>query len=674
MEEYTFDKTLEREYQVAKYTWSTDQASGVLLGDLAFPEVLFDQGYIQDKIKGFKFFRAGVRLSFRVSANKFCYGKLMVSYNPMNCYNTTYASKTIQQKSGNPHILISANASEVAVLDVPFIHNKRALDVYGTLADELCKVYVNILNPLIDVNGQANTVTIFVTAQFIDSSLFFPHANGVVTQSSKRAVKTSSNKEALKKSSKHVIDSSDEISKPSQGLISTMKMVAEGVGHVAALASMFGLSKPGTLARTDVVQIQPMQSYANGKGMDYSVKLGMSNENAISVAPNVGGVPCDELNLIHIVTTPMLSKIIPLNADSPAGYMVNVGPMNPSSSDDGKFTYVDWITNMFAYFSGSYKYKLYITASSFQAIRMVFFLSESGIGEQNWQDLYHVVVDIQGDTDVEMMVPYCFQSVMARTQNNFGYSLWYKILAWSSPDPAVSAPIYINVYKSGCEDMQFGQLMERTYIQPAVVTQDYVEVQSNPRDDFKKNFNPLQESMVGYTHDSLVMGEQFTTLREVLHKFTPYYQVQNTYTIPTYDPTPDGTRSLGIEQIGQLFRFHRGSIRVNLIKADPTKSCALIVKDTNSLETRYVHTAAFGTNVSPAIEAEIPYWSNVLFQENQVPSPLVFAACGAGPWFYSKAAGDDFSFHFLTCPLALPTNVTNAYGYGALQAFFNANG
>lgn len=701
METYTLDKTIEREYLLGNLNWTTDLSDGTVLASMSFPKVLFDIPYIADKIKGFRYFIGAVRVSVRITSNKFCYGKLIMAYDPMNNLNTGNNMSTPQRMSGNPHVLISADASEVVVFDIPFVSNKRALDIISYAPAEIALVNIVILNKLTDIMGNVNKASVQVTAQFIESKLFFPHdQNYVLTKtlpldrmvlhSGRRAVKRGSvsstqMQEAVSKSQAHVVSSAQEQMDAAVGRSGIMDIV-ESIGSVAntavavmSAASMLGLSKPSTLARTDVVQVQPMQGYANGKGIDYSVKMGMSNENSIGTAPVVGGRPQDEMNLLEVVQTPMLLCTLYFAADTPATAIAPVGPQ-VDAGGPWKYTYVDWVSDLFSFVSGSYKFKIYITASQMQAVRGVFFFTDDAIAEQDWRNSYHRVVDISGDTEVDFTLPYAFQEAMKRTSNQGKFTLWFKILNWSVPDPVVTAPIALNIYKSGCRDFQFGQLMERSYTKPVAATtvkfspDDLVdmELHSNPREDFKVDFAPLHESMNGYQHDGLLMGEQFTSLREVVHKYTPYFTATNAFNTPVYAPLPDASHSLGLELIGQLYRFWRGSIRFNYIKGNATKNFALVVKDANAVETKFVHTAAFATNMNPAIEAEIPYWDSQYFRSTGSNSDITVYVCGTGNFFMSKAAGDDFSFHFLKCPDARTTNATiNNWGFSGLQNFFN---
>ena len=578
------------------------------------------------------------------------------------------------------------------------------MDILDYVDAEIALVLIKVLNPLCDVMGNVSTVSVQVTAQFIDATCFMPHdipyaalraAKGIHLQSGRRAViKTDPKKlmgkvsssvmESRKKSSAHVVSKNDEVDTVSKGELAIVKLgkiavdVAETTGKIMTVAAMFGLSKPVTNARTDVVQVQPLQSFANGDGIDHSVKLGMSVENGIDMQPIVGGSNEDEMNLLKIVMTPMLLITQALVAGTPATPLAPVGPQ-VELSGPWHTTYVDWVSKLFKYVSGSYKFKIYITASLMQAIRLVFFLSDDPTNEQDWMNCYHTVVDVQGDTEVEFLLPYCFRNIMRRTVGvPQVFTLWVKVLNWSTPEPTVSAPIYLNVYKAGAEDMQFGNLMQRcTYATlPAGFVQepddDFMMLQSNPRDDFKKGFKPMHESMMGYAHHGLVNGETYTSIRECVHKYHAISGCSNVTPVVAWNWNGyTNTLMIGPELFGQLFRFWRGSIRCKFIMMNPSKTAGLILQDSVG----YVNTAGFATPMNPIIEVEIPYWDDLMFRSTSATGLNTnMYTCGTSQSFLAKACGDDFSFHFLKCPdNEIQTSVPTNFGLNQLRAYFNAN-
>jgi len=246
------------------------------------------------------------------------------------------------------------------------------------------------------------------------------------------------------------------------------RRVARTVETGLGVAAMLGLNKPTSVVAPTLTTINPVGSFAYGKGIDLIKKYTMDPEASISTEPIVGGISYDEMDLQYVVGTPMLTSSFAMVEGTPATV---VGTTSPYALM-GQYTYVDFVARNFRYISGSYKFKAYITASQMHSVRVVFFLSI--LGTSDWQDCYHRVVDIQGDTEAEFTMPYCNTEVVREINSETVYfKIWVKILAWSQPTPAVSNPIWMNVYKSGASDFRVGGMKEQEFT-----------TTSNPRQDF----------------------------------------------------------------------------------------------------------------------------------------------------------------------------------------------
>lgn len=673
MEEHRLDRVIERAYLLGTYSWSTAQAAGTNLVDISFPAALFAIPFIADKLKGFRYFRGGVRISVRISANKFTYGKLIMAYDPISSSNTQAATMFASSylMSGNPHVLISAAASEAAVMDIPFICPKRAIDLQSYTPSEIGRVVIQILNPLVNVMGQANTVSIQVMAQFIESSLFFPTDipyTGPIVQSGRHKVMrahrepgTSTAREAMQRSRDHYVSEFQETTDATAGTISngiasitnTIQEVADVGSSVLALGALFGLSKPTSSAITDSVQIRPGISYNHGKGVDHSIKTGMDSENSIGTLPNVGGSSEDEMDLITLVTTPALVSVWSMNTSTLPFPLMNCS-FGATLNAGIHYSYCDLVAGMFRWSNGTVRVKIYITASLMQAIRLVFFLSDDVTNEQDWTNLYHRVVDVQGDTEVCISLPYC-QNTITDDGTVSKFALWVKRLNWSTPDNSVNAPIYLNVYKAADKDFSVGEQL------------NCYALQSNVRDDFSIPFLPIHESITGYEHANVIWGEKYTTVREIVHKMTPYRLYASGGGAYVYEYVTAPNSMYGVELIGRFYRFWRGSMRFSYIPKTPTNNMCAIVYDGGTSPVSYPNLVAFGTPVSPILEFEVPYYSNLLFQSTDFNSQLVVQT-GGPQMFMSKGAGDDFSFHFRRLPTCA-INFDTAGGVSALRGF-----
>jgi len=452
----------------------------------------------------------------------------------------------------------------------------------------------------------------------------------------------------------------------------------------AKITSELGLSKPTTLAITDVCRVDSYAGLSNGKGLNLYPTLAMDPENRITTKPNVGGISLDEMDLIYVAGTPMLvyRLVVPQ-----ATTQVVV-----STLDVQEYCYLDLVNALFKHHSGSTKLKIFVVASTFHVISVVFWLS-CVPGSTNWRECYHQVMSITGDGEIEFTIPYLFDNVAIEENVGPIFQVMMTVLTWSQPDDAVVAPIELLVYKAGDSDMQWGALYENYMLVPLPEEDDLgepefkeieVETHSNVRADFQKPFKPLHSSMTGYKHDKLIWGEQYRTFREVLHKWHAYGIQQTTVSSLTYDnqgvtiAAATDSWYVGVELIGAMFySFYRGSMRLSYSPRGFTACRSVQMQDTGGFS---IDCGTVSSSPTPNVAFEYPWYYKELYgytRREKVNLPdLATTGDGSGilNFFVLKSAGDDFSFHFLTPPpvdasFGHLSSATPTLGYRALRIF-----
>jgi len=637
METFDLDKVMNREYEIGSYLWNTSQTSNTILADIKFPTSLFGQSFIAEKIDNFRWFRAGLRITIRCVANAFLYGKCIMSYTPgyVNALSpspyTGYA-----QYSGLPHVLISASSGAAIVFDVPFIHPWRALDLTSFQTDEMGIFRLSVLNPLTDINGDVSTARVLVTAQFVESQLFMPHSD--ITNSFE--IQSGNVAEAKAKAAKQSLSNSLVSRQMFNSVIESARFVSR-YAISTAVSGMIGLSKPRTTDAVKMVKLNPFSDVNTGTGIDFNTNLGFDPDNQISTRPNVAGMSVDEMDFNQLAGTP---SIVSLHTLTPTTVGLGISTTNffKTSFSATTGTYAEWLCNFFDYVSGSIKMKLYITASVFHSVRMVLYLSDSNSATQ-WQNCYHRVVDIQGDTEVEFMLPYTSGCITNYTdggaiETGF-FSLYATTLSWSQPNDAVTANIYINCYVSAAEDFQVGGYKETEFTK-----------QSCPRQDFTKPFEPFHQSFTSFEHSGFVFGEKYKSVRHMVHKYQAI-NIKNSATEAVYAGTGNvsGNKYIGLECLGLSYAFWRGSVRIKA--ATNSGSRMTIVVKNSTTNSSYVGGGFTVPNNNPVAEIDVPYYErNLYLRTNQSSKLQYIVGEGNQNAFVLKAAGDDFSFHFIQPP------------------------
>lgn len=632
METFDLNGVMKREYPVGNFTWSTANAEGHSIAALEFPKLLFDQAFIKAKIGDFRYFRGGVRLTFRVVTNKFAYGKLIASWIPIAHVSNPIHQTNVYYASGLPHILISASAGEAVTFDAPFISFKRMLELhsYDNAAIGVCQI--SVLNPLKMVDGTVHSGSVFVTAQFIDPELAVPTSYLTVESAGEADFKTSM----------HTISDVAESAKAIKSIVQKPTDVAPYVDFITsaipAAMTLSGLNKPMNLDQNSMMVIHPAPDVNYGKGVSHAQKLSIDPKCDIGTQP-IAGVPIDEMDLNVIAGTPQLTKIIALANSTATTYTVD-------RLEYDTRCYLDHIAKFFSYANGSRKFKIYATASLFHSVRVVFWLNhEATKNDDRWENCYHKVMDIQGDAEMEWTIPYMGAHFARTTEDVSDMHLYCKVLSWNQPDLAQNCPVYLNVYKAGASDFQFYGYLDK------VITE------ANPRADFATPFEFFSDKMTTYGTTNLTAGEKVTSLRELIHQYHPYTNLGVSDRKKAYAPEAVGGKFGGIEKFGQFFFFYRGSMRVRLL-VKAANAFEMIFTSIGPEHTKNINTLSFSTNMNPIIGAEIPYYDRDPFRPTNVNDDVLtrqYYRYSGSNHYLLKAAGDDFSFFFLK-PLA-PTSV-----------------
>lgn len=708
---FDLNGALNREYPLATVNWALTDTAGTKLQSFQFPQVLFNIPFIAEKIEDFRYFVGGVRVTMRMTTNKFLYGKVIASYIPFASEIPAFVSDcnagVLTRISGYPHILISAASGDAVTIDIPFVNWNRVLDLRNYIADEIGRVTINVFNPLYSMTDPSgatpSSAEIFVTAQFVDACVMMPHVTVQSNSTSDFGVTLQSNRkshyqphtnyhpkmshdtkppdmEAIEKS-KGVLSQAWETTKALPGKIITGIANAAYNHSIDAAGAMvagavLGLNKPMTENQTAVMTINPAMDFPYGRGIDTSTKLAMDPENRISTVPNMTGIAEDEMMLNYIIGTPTLvNQVVFVQGSTPIELTTTQLTYNTPS-------YLKFVANWFEYSSGSLKVKLYITASLFHSARFVIWLDDNNTPTaDNWQDCYHKVIDVQGDTEIDFMVPYTSPAVADATGGPTNpFKLYVAELSWSTPDPNLSSPITFNVYLAGNSDFRFGVQREMRVV-----------LQSNPRSDFCADFDFMHEDMQTYLQQNLLYGEEYTTLREIVHRYNFGKVVECNVQHEVWEGlTSTNSTKLGVEAWSVLFAFWRGSLNLRFYDREWMRSnangsgykMAYLVSDLTGTEFNLPGMVE-STSTNPTIPVNVPFYTNRLFLSTDEASDMRYLVTGptygdppANPSVYEAiSAGDDFSFHFLVPPPALdlqavPTTTTNV-GLSGFRRYLN---
>lgn len=444
---------LQRTY-VYSDNWLASAVSGTLLLRLHFPNYLFAQQPLWDKIKNFAYFRSGIKIGIRVNGSKFHYGNLLVSWSPMVSNTGTYntGSNNIFTAASNPSFTVSPSENEVHEFIIPYAlpYPMIPMEHFGDLAYHIGCMSVHVLNPLY-LGPTTTDVTFSIFMSFVDVELAgythitypLPGAN-IETQATFPALipgppalslepeeelvaqgnMKRKNKEAEEKSTKLTVSGiAETVGNIAASLvwIPEIGAVAEGVsaiaGGIAGVARYFGFAMPNSLAIPQDVRLK-YHNLANVHGLNQADVLSMDPENGVGTCVEMMGGKQSDMDILSIAQTPSLLQVGLIWSNAQFPYSVigqwRVSPLQLTYRDATHQyeTFLSCVSRPFTFWRGSIRVHMSIVCSQMHVgrLRVSWVPDTAGIitilDGNAFSSLASRVIDISQETEVSFSIPY----------------------------------------------------------------------------------------------------------------------------------------------------------------------------------------------------------------------------------------------------------------------------
>jgi len=546
---------IQRPFKVASASFSTTDARESPLLSIPFPDALFSIPFIADKIRNYRYFRAGVKVTIRVNGNKFLYGTMIVGWDPATSLDATASFEVNTYSiSGGPHLLVDVSKPIVEEFDLPWIYPFPCIDVATFDSGCMGTVDIVVLNPLTPVSTSSAVVTIPVDvyAQFVDVVLDGPTDN--TTLSSTMLPPDSYSYRAGPRSRVRPTDayrldmfgsagSFAEVIRPQGGprlgkstaeqreksaknmVVSAVKTAADFltpliprpiVDVVGTVAYYLGFDLPRNLQEATRIVPVTCPGLPLSSGLDNSIILSRLPARKPFVIPGLSppGIG-DEMNLAQLASIPSLLGDFQVIATDAPDSIIQRFPVNPrcvktevpAGSSDLLFfhpTHLSKVTTPFQKWRGTLRYKVYVTCSEFHSfrIRAAFIpLADNSyvFAPGPLETVANVVIDINGSQDFELSIPFLFPRPYA-TQS-IGQLVFQMINPPGPVGDVAVAPVFFQVYVAGASDLEVAEPSGHLLIPADSISS--TTAQARPRDDFlRESFMPIHEGAT-----SVVIGD-----------------------------------------------------------------------------------------------------------------------------------------------------------------------
>lgn len=710
-EDQYLGRILSRSYPIKSFTWASTDVFGDILASIKLPYDLFQMPMIAQQLNFFEFFRAkGVKLTVRMNSTVQHYGALAFSHVPIASTATAEYQDVdgFQVLNNDPHI-ISAMSQDVVELTIPwripipFIR----LPMGSFHQSAIARSKVSVLFPLLADADSISSVTVTVFASFIEPEVHGPRPSTfTVMETIEKAPKISVG--ALEKFKNKVfpsrkLDQSGKRTDPEAkaktegGVLADVKSAFSGVEEVVQLGTQlarligpFLADKPTSAEGPHAMQPVFGRDMPSGSGMAGGVKL------AYDPAAQLSGRSSEIVDhpgtnsIYEIMSIPGFCKQGEFYGTDGVGDLVANWPIHPLYSFTRTTggtqsylypTYLAWYSGLFDFYRGSIRYHLRFCTSRFTSARVRICWIPTNIAaapialaDNEAGDLLSKVIDINGDTTVDFVVPYANGTFYAQQNATFdpssplttglGHIAIYMVNEIVNADPDVVPTVYWAMWQSAGPDFKVSCF--RGPGEVAVANTNLVTATTAalivPEPGRKKDQSCVWASATetaesfsgvsGFTESGFIVPEEYGDIESLGKRFDTHPDVGAADVSTTWIPDdPTDPTLVGLQMwLALPFRIARGGSRFKLYpdtasgfltanQGEYTRGCA-IVNTPGAL--------------SHVLEFEVPYYSRspaVCVTSSSVATKswaqgVTFTAKGASGHLY-YAYGDDFS-------LALP--------------------
>lgn len=511
----------------------------------------FGNKRVINRVNNYNLLRAKLSIKIILNGTPFHYGMAIATYIPLPNYDDLSNVRTSVQQdiiavSQRPHIFLNPTTSSGGVINCPFFWFQNWLNIPTSQWNQMGALHIRSLNILQHANQGTTSVNIKVFVSAYDVELSVP---------------TSSDSSTL------VNQSSDEYGKPivsnmatsvasAMGLLKeapvigqyarATQMLATNIAHVA---KAFGYSRPNVIS--DPVCQKPLLygNLVNTDMCDTSCKLTLDTKQEISIDAKTAGVDFgDELEIKNIACRQSYLTTITWQPASVSPHLLGSFDVSPYLLDtytggELHFTPMAFAALPFKYWRGTIKYRFQIVCSSMHRGRLRVVYDPNGITSAQsleYNTMFNRIIDISETNDFTIEVgwassqPYLRTSIPGTTYTTFdlvnpkvidkdyvnGTLNLYVVNQLVTPGITTNN-IYINVYVSACDDIEFAVPHESEIESLHIFNnlQSGLETISENCPDYAPDLEPILSCAITDHYNDVFFGERIVSFRNCLKRY-----------------------------------------------------------------------------------------------------------------------------------------------------------
>lgn len=567
-------EVLTRPFNVGNFVWVPTDAFQTTLGVISFPKDLFKPKILAE-LSNYKYFRAGVCVKVTMSSTQFTPGSVIVSHVP--CVDAAHFATVTANNGSLFHrpCEISAMSRKPTVFIIPWTAPYEWIDL--TSPDSIKNymigtVWIKVLAPLYNLNGAAgNVVNINVEAFFVEPEVAGYYGGVPPVMKEKKAIMQGKvrkmaeiDEEGKEKSSQGVFSGIARRVSEFAPLLSSIPFIGEAAGIAGGVADVLGpllenlgLGKPLNVATTKPTIFSFGHSLIHMAGLDDAVRMCEDPDQTL----HDGVVPDCQNNLLNIAKVPSFVRLVQWTSGANHGSLIDSVPMVWDNTATTRRPFVDHIKGLYRQWRGGMKFVLNFYLSSLQSAKIFVCYNPINVTMNIDDDLGNVVgeeIDLCGDTRMEFVIPYQYETRWCPIGVNPGYLQFYVVNKTNGPDPTNTNAIRCSVWKAAADDLQLA------FFSPSIAAYEPESASMQGIwDNFKGEFPPLAGTANGEAERGLVDDEQVNDARAFLKRYVGICPASGS--IDTWAHINDNGSWIDYHKLLRyMFLYHRGSVRVFL--------------------------------------------------------------------------------------------------------------
>lgn len=567
MSDARLENFFSRPIKIKSYTWPITTAFQEKFNPWTD---FFTNPRVINRITNFNLLRAKLKVRFVLNGNGFYYGRLMASYLPLHnldefTKNRTFVSQDLVGASQRPHVYLDPTNSQGGTLTLPFCWYENALSIPDESWSEMGEVFLQQLTDLKHANGATDPVTVSVFVWAEDVNLSIPTANEPGVLSPQMGTRDEYGTGPISKPANAIAKAAGALEHiPVIGNFAKATQIAAGA--TANVASIFGYSRPISLADVEPYKPTYMGNMTNVNVPDTSTKLTLDAKQELSIDPRTFGLGSDDEMTIKSIACreSYLTSFLWRISDTPEDLLWNseVSPALWSEIGSGATKEIHMPACCFAvlpfkYWRGNMKFRFQIVASQFHKGRLKITYDPSYPLTNEYNTNYTRIVDIANERDFTLevgwgqtrpMIEYREPGVSSPPYRDTpiggspglkgnGIISLYTVNDLTSPNSTINNDITINVFVSAGDNFDVFEptseyMSNVTWFEPQMGTRvftpqmgtaehadaDHTEAENAPMKPEATELMASSTSPTDHTHD-VFFGDPITSFRQCLKRY-----------------------------------------------------------------------------------------------------------------------------------------------------------